>query len=239
MIIFVLLFICFVLFVLYLCIPKVHGHVFDVNDVEFQTGDLLLVSTHYPLSHPKFFSTHLHRLFCFTEWSHVALIIVYNDIPYVLDCCPYNIENSQYDWSSNKNMDAGFVTLEKYIRELPGYVAFRQLKKPIINDSTFKRVAETYEHHIDFDRDFTHRMINAWFNTKPIPSNFFYCVCTEFVAAIYQDSNVLSHPDWYQGMTLSHFVKKENDTHGSIVHMVPGTKCPSIIKSLINTKSHQ
>jgi hypothetical protein len=211
------------------CRPKIHI-LSELSNIQLETGDLLLVSTH--AHHPMLLGLMQRNAFLQViggggEWNHVAMIVMINNEPFVYTTCPFNPRSVAYDFTRNQQKDSGFVHLRKYVDHLHGYVGIRKLKRSFlaVNDDTFLHVMQVHNQRMKYNLDFLKCIVSSFnkHDIQQIKDGDGYNCC-EAVAKIYSDVGI-SYEKFHVGMSLRPLVDQVNcPLFGPIIHIRPGPR---------------
>ena len=223
------------------CRPKIQN-ISDVSDIQIETGDLLLVSTH--AHHPMFFGLLQRNAFLQVtggggEWNHVALIVVIGNEPFVYNTCPFNPRSVPYDFTVNSRKDSGFVHLSKYINALHGYVGIRKLNRSFLShtsqpDHLFLTVMQNHNQRMKYSLNLLTCAVSLFLKSQinvvkgddegdDEDNRKYEYNCCEAVAKIYSDVGI-SYDKFYIGMSLRPLVDMKCPLFGPVTHIRPGPK---------------
>jgi hypothetical protein len=199
-----------------------------------ESGDVLLVSWYDNFSKKSGYNTHFIRnLFGNGNWTHVAIIVIINNEPFVYDTFMHNPNWEEYDITFNPRKDSGFLSLSKYVENLNGYVAIRKLKKNYNKDrGIFLDIMLVHNNLMSYTLDKL-RILKSYFYRKDIKTVDYNYSCAEAIAFIYTDAGI-SHKKFHAGVTLYPFIEDDSDIFDDIIHIKPGPKCIESVSKHFN-----
>jgi len=217
----VFVYLVYIISVKLLCSPNIKK-ICKINELDLETGDLVLVSSYQYLTKYQNKASNFIRLFGRSgEWNHVALIVKINGEPYVYDTCPYYEYWIEYDITSNKHKHSGYIRLSKYVESFDGYLGIRKLKSKYITDRSV--LVDITKHHNE-NMEFSSDTVNLFTCPKPhIKETNYKYNCCEAVASIYNDAGI-DYDKFHKYMIFGPFVDPHCPLFDDVIHIEPGPK---------------
>ncbi len=216
-----------------LCSPNVK-EMYKINELDLESGDLVLVSGHQRFTKTQYEFNNSIRLFGGGgEWNHVALIVKINGEPYVYDSSPYYENWLKYEITSNKKENSGYIRLSNYVDALDGYLGIRKLKSKYITDRSI--LLDITKHHNE-NMEFSLNCLNCLrFSKEHIKETKYKYSCCEAIASIYYDAG-LYYSKFHRYMMMGPFVDPHCELFDDVFHIEPGPKLNKNIAKYFENK---
>jgi len=191
---------------LHLVAQRIEDHVNSdtlphISTLSFSSGDLIFLSGHHP-------GERICKSMSNSFYSHVGIILVENDIVYILDC----------DVGQNYKDGVRVMELEKKLERYKGSKigGIRHIKTPLPNQLLLQQV-EKYK-NIELDDYMWTWCVSKYPALLKLIKDENKMFCSEFIATILMNINQLSTNETPQSYTPQKFAEMEHKNWDLIVH---------------------